>query len=121
LKVHKKNINALIAIPTYNEAQKIPKLLEQLEAWKKDVIVIDDGSSDETIAAVERMGFNCFSRGSNVGLSGFYQTAKKHASAHNYSHLIAIDGDGQHDPQRIPEFIHSLQYYDLVSGNRFDF
>jgi glycosyltransferase involved in cell wall biosynthesis len=114
----KKNIKALIAVPTFNEAQNVSKLLVRLEQWKQDVLVIDDGSLDKTKDIVERMGFNCFSRESNIGLAGFYETAKRHALKHNYTHLVAIDGDGQHDPGYIPEFIRALQHYDFVSGNR---
>ncbi|MEI7499041.1 MAG: glycosyltransferase family 2 protein [Bacteroidota bacterium] len=119
MKAPEKTIKPLIAIPTYNEAQNISDLLVRLKAWKLDVIVIDDGSHDETIGVVKKMGFNFFSRSSNIGLAGFYATAKIHALKNNYTHLIAIDGDGQHDPRYIPAFIQALQHYDLVSGDRF--
>ncbi|MEI6434850.1 MAG: glycosyltransferase family 2 protein [Bacteroidota bacterium] len=119
MKKPEKNIHALIAVPAYNEEQNIPKLLTLLEPWKKDVIVIDDGSDDLTVSLARDRNFFCFTRESNLGLSAFYSTAKDHAIKHNYTHIVAIDGDGQHDPQYIPEFISALQHYDLVSGNRF--
>ena len=112
-------IKALIAVPVFNEERNISHLLSRLEQWKEDVLVIDDASRDKTARLVTEMGFQCISRKSNIGLSGFYLTAKKHALKNNYTHLISIDGDGQHDPAYIPEFIYALQKYDLVSGNRF--
>ena len=114
-----KKIKALIAVPTYNEEQHISRFLLQLEPWRKDVLVIDDCSNDNTVILVKSAGFSCFHRNSNQGLSGFYHTAINHAGKSGYTHLIAIDGDGQHDPQYIPEFLATLKEFDLVSGNRF--
>jgi len=117
---HSKDIvRALIAIPAYNEEQNIQNLLAKLGTWKKDVVVIDDGSEDKTASLVRESGFTCLSRESNLGLSEFFRTAKEYGLRHDYTHLIALDGDGQHDPQYIPQFIKALEKYDLVSGNRF--
>ncbi len=117
---HSKDIvRALIAIPAYNEEQNIQNLLAKLGTWKKDVVVIDDGSEDKTASLVRESGFTCISRESNLGLSEFFRTAKEYGLRHDYTHLIALDGDGQHDPQYIPQFIIALEKYDLVSGNRF--
>lgn len=113
------NINVLIAVPAFNEARNIPGLLKKLEPWKIDVLVIDDGSTDNSPELVRRKGFSCFSRETNLGLSAFYNTAKEHGLTHGYTHLIAIDGDGQHDPAYIPAFINALMKYDLVTGERF--
>ncbi len=114
-----KNIQALIAIPTYNEDRNISDLLCLMEAWKQDLIVIDDGSDDQTVRVVKDMGFTCLSKESNEGLSGFFSTAKLYAVNKKYTHLVALDGDGQHDPGYIPEFIRALAHNDFVSGTRF--
>lgn len=114
-----KNIRVLIAVPAYNEEKNIPYLLDLLEPWKKDVFVIDDGSNDGTASCVREKGFRCFSRESNLGLTGFYATAKAYAEQNKYTHLISVDGDGQHDPGYISTFIDELQRYDFVSGDRF--
>ena len=119
MRYSKKNIKALIAIPTYNEARNISDLLCLMEPWKQDLIVIDDGSDDQTVGVVTDMGFACLSKEWNEGLTGFFSTAKLHAIKQNYTHIIAIDGDGQHDPGYIPEFIRALAHYDFVSGARF--
>ncbi|MEI6882923.1 MAG: glycosyltransferase family 2 protein [Bacteroidota bacterium] len=113
------DINVLIAVPALNEERNIPSLLKRLEPWKMDVLVIDDGSTDNTPEMVRRMGYSCFSRESNLGLSAFYRTAREHGLTHGYTHLITIDADLQHDPEYIPAFISALGKYDLVSGDRF--
>ena len=112
-------IYPLIAIPALNEEWNILNLLEGLRPWEKDVIVIDDGSRDNTVRLVKESGFNVISRGFNAGLACFYNTARDFAVTHNYTHLIAMDADGQHDPACIPKFIKALEHYDLVSGDRF--
>jgi glycosyltransferase involved in cell wall biosynthesis len=114
-----KAVRALIAIPAFNEAQNILYVLSALEQWKKDVVVIDDGSLDNTAQLVIRFGFECHRQSSNKGLAGFYKTAGDIARSKGYSHLIALDGDGQHDPGCIPKFLKALETADLVSGNRF--
>ena len=113
------NINVLIAIPAFNEERNIRSLLERLDPWKTDVLIIDDGSADHTPEMVRRMGYSCFSRETNMGLSAFYRTAREHGLTHGYTHLITIDADLQHDPGYIPAFINALGKYDLVSGDRF--
>lgn len=109
----------MIAIPVFNVELHLPALLPMLNPWKNDVLLIDDGSSDNTVEIIRSMGFSFFRRDSNIGLSGFYSTAMNHAAAAGYTHLIALDGDGQHDPAYIPDFIKALRHSDLVSGNRF--
>lgn len=113
------NQHTLIAIPAFNEERNIRNLLEQLRPWEKDVIVIDDGSSDNTVRLVKESGFNLISKGFNAGLASFYNTARAFAIANNYTHLVAADSDGQHDPACIPEFIKALENNDLVTGDRF--
>ncbi|MEI6456968.1 MAG: glycosyltransferase family 2 protein [bacterium] len=112
-------VRPLIAIPAYNEERNIAALLSRLHPWKNDVIVIDDGSTDRTASLVKNLGFDCFSNKVNLGLSGFYSTAGKYALEHGYTHIIALDADGQHEPDHIPEFIGKLHQFELVSGDRF--
>jgi glycosyltransferase involved in cell wall biosynthesis len=112
-------IELLIAIPAYNEEKEIPQLLGLLKPWKKDVVVIDDGSTDQTAKCVIEHGFHCISLGSNQGLGSVYSTVKRYAVEKGYTHILAIDADGQHDTVHIPEFAEKLKQFDLVCGNRF--
>lgn len=113
------NRNPLIAVPAFNEERNIIDLLKKLKPWKKDVVVIDDGSTDNTVNLVKESGFRLFARGFNAGIAGFYSTATDIAVKNNYTRLIALDADGQHDPAYIPAFIDAMEHHDLVSGDRF--
>jgi glycosyltransferase involved in cell wall biosynthesis len=119
MKGGERHIRALIAIPAYNEAQRIGNLLLQLEQWKDDVFVIDDGSADQTARLVSGLGFRCHSQQVNSGLTAAYSLAEKFALKNGYTHIPAIDADGQHDPRCIPAFLEAMTRFDLVSGNRF--
>ncbi len=115
------SIKLLIAVPAYNEEKDLPHLLEQLEPWKEDVLVIDDGSLDQTAKCIIEKGFKFMQMETNQGLAMFYRNAALHASKNGYTHLLAIDADGQHDTSYIPAFREKLHQYDLVTGNRFHF
>ena len=114
-----KKARILIAIPAYNEERNLPGLLKLLVPRKKDVLVVDDNSHDNTVAIVKEMGYSCLSNKKNIGLSAFFMAVRWHAVRPHYTHIISIDADGQHDPRYLPEFIEALTHFDLVSGNRF--
>lgn len=119
MKEDDRHIRALIALPAYNEEQRIGGVLMQLGHWKDDVIVIDDGSTDNTARLVSGLGFRCQSLQVNSGLTAVYTLAEKWAVENNYTHVLTLDADGQHDAQYIPAFLKAMEKYDLVSGSRF--
>jgi len=113
------SIKALIAIPAYNEETRISSLLRKLGPWKNQVLVVDDASTDHTYHEITKEGFRCYRNMVNTGLSGFYKVAWDFAAAHGYTHILSLDGDGQHDPAYIPLFITALRENTIVVGNRF--
>ena len=110
----------LIAIPAYNEAKNIGAVLSSISDNKDDIVVIDDGSTDKTKDIVSDFGINCISHQNNLGLSAAYNSMFNYADKHGYTHLVTLDGDGQHDPIFIPQFIDKLDTFDFVIGNRFN-
>jgi glycosyltransferase involved in cell wall biosynthesis len=114
-----RHIRTLIALPAYNEEQHIGDVLMQLGQWKDDVIVIDDGSTDNTARLVTGLGFRCHSLQINSGLTAVYTLAEKLAVTNKYTHILTLDADGQHDAQYIPAFLKAMEKYDLVLGSRF--
>lgn len=112
-------IRALIAVPTYNEEARIAALLKELEPWHNDVLLVDDASTDNTFAMIQEAGFRCYRHKLNEGLSGFYKVARDYTRIKGYSHLICLDGDGQHEPAYIPNFLEALKRHSFVVGNRF--
>lgn len=117
-----KNVNqnrVLIAIPAFNEANRIGNILEKVECFNDNVLFVDDGSTDLTGQMIENAGFNCIRNRLNLGLTEFYNTVLKYAVENHYTHLLTLDSDGQHEPDFIQEFITRMEKYDLVIGNRF--
>jgi glycosyltransferase involved in cell wall biosynthesis len=92
----------LAIIPCHNEVDSIGPLLREFErdAPFCDVLVVDDGSSDGTHAAVDGSA-RCARLPTNLGIGGAVQTGIKFAAANGYDYCIQIDGDGQHPPSEI--------------------
>jgi glycosyltransferase involved in cell wall biosynthesis len=109
----------LIAIPAFNEASRIGNILKKVDCLKDQVLFVDDGSTDLTGQMIENAGFSCIRHKINLGLTHFYETVLKYAVENNYTHLLTLDSDGQHEPDFIQEFITMMESYDLVIGNRF--
>ncbi len=109
----------LVAIPAYNEAKYIEELLSSLSEYQSDLVVINDGSTDNTYEIVKKMGVNIISHKTNLGLAAAYNSMFNYADKYNYTHMVTLDGDGQHDTSYIPQFIDKLDEYDFITGNRF--
>jgi len=113
------NKNILIAIPAFNEEKQIREVLDKLSAYRDQAIIVNDGSKDTTEALIRESGFAFITHSINWGLTEFYKTSIDYALRNNYTHMITLDSDGQHDPDDIGAFIEKLEHYDLVVGNRF--
>jgi hypothetical protein len=114
---------ALIAIPVYNEAATIEPVLGALRSAvpELDVLVIDDGSSDDTPAILSRLGQRTATHCCNLGYGRAVQTALKYAQQHGYDALITCDADGQHRPADVRRLYDaSLDgSFDVLIGSRF--
>jgi glycosyltransferase involved in cell wall biosynthesis len=111
--------NVLISIPAYNEEKYISVILNQLSSYKKYVLVVNDGSTDNTEQLIRESGFTSISNSINWGVTEFYKTSLEYAIKNNYTHMITLDSDGQHDPSFVEDFIKKLEHFDLIVGNRF--
>lgn len=87
-----------IAIPAYNEARSIRALAEQALAQCPRVIVVDDGSSDDTAAQLQDLPVTLLRHAANRGKASGLRSAFAHALVHGAQAVITLDGDGQHDP-----------------------
>lgn len=117
---------ALVIIPAYNEAASLPALIGMFRALPTpcDVLVIDDGSTDQTRAAVSELrsaGVRLISLPCNLGVGGAVQTGLLYALRHGYDVAVQVDGDGQHPPAEIPKLVAALRQGggDMVIGSRF--
>jgi glycosyltransferase involved in cell wall biosynthesis len=110
----------LVALPVYNEAKHVVGVLDQVRQFSRDVLVVDDGSTDDTPAVLAGLrDVQVLSHPKNRGYGAALRTAFHYACANDYDVLVTIDCDGQHEPMRIPHFVAACRGVDVVSGSRY--
>lgn len=113
----------LFIIPAYNEAPMLPQLIAEIEekAPDFDYVIINDGSTDETIDVCRQHNLHAVHLIANLGIGGAVQAGYKYALENGYDIAIQLDGDGQHDPGSAPEMIAPILngQADFVIGSRF--
>lgn len=111
---------ALTALPVFNEEAHVASVLAEVRRYSQDVLVVDDGSTDGTPAALRRVaGVEVVRHEQNRGYGAALKTAFAYAAENKYDVVVTIDCDGQHQPQRIPQFAASCAHADIVSGSRY--
>jgi len=103
-----------VIVPAYNEEDNIKAVIEKIPE-KHKIIVVDDGSEDNTSRIVKSLGHDVVSIKKNSGKGRACLTGVKKSKT-NY--CILIDGDGQLDPKEIPRMVKSLRKADIVIGER---
>jgi glycosyltransferase involved in cell wall biosynthesis len=112
-------------VPVFNEASHIVDVLQEVAKHAEDIVVIDDGSSDETAQILaEQRGIAVLTHDQNQGYGAALRTAFEFALDKQYDVLVTIDCDGQHEPRLIPELANRVfpkgeQPVDIVSGSRY--
>lgn len=109
----------LIIIPAYNEACHIKFLLINMLPYKENVIIIDDGSDDNTQEQVSDLGFRCIRNDKNLGIAACISRGIKYAVDKGIEKVLLMDADGQHNPAYIPEFLKKLDDCSFVFGCRY--
>jgi len=111
---------AIVVIPAYNEAGAIGRVVRGLRAWGAPVVVVDDGSTDETVARAEEAGATVLSNGGNKGKGEALIRGFKYALEQGRELILTFDGDGQHDPALLPLFLNAREIHqaDIVVGRR---
>jgi dolichol-phosphate mannosyltransferase len=118
---------ALIIIPTFNEAENIQKLINEIFSldfgdYKIDILVIDDNSTDGTASLVKSLNnerVSMIERPSKMGLGTAYITGFKYAIEKNYDYVYEMDADFSHDPKSLKSFLDKMPENDLVIGSRY--
>jgi len=115
--------NILIIVPAYNEEQNIKRVIEDLNNSNIDIdiLIVNDGSSDNTALIVRDLGVKLLDLASNLGIGGAVQSGFKFAKKYNYDIAIQFDGDGQHLASEIYKLINPINNgnADVVIGSRF--
>lgn len=111
----------LVAIPAFNEEATIASVVREARTHADCVVVVDDGSEDDTARLAEEAGAIVVRHERNLGYGAALKTAFREAKLRNAEHLVVLDGDGQHNPTDVSKFV-SVQREtgaDVVTGNRF--
>ncbi len=115
-------MNTLVVIPAYNEERHLPMLLQRLQRVVSldHVLVVDDGSQDQTATVARRAGAQVLQNPENRGKGySLYQGFRRALTA-GYEAVITLDADLQHPPEKIPEFLKKAEEgYHVVVGSRF--
>jgi dolichol-phosphate mannosyltransferase len=112
----------LTALPVYNEADTVNPVLDEVVQYSDNVLVVDDGSTDRTSEILaSRKDVTLVTHPENRGYGAALITAFEYAIAHKFDVLVTIDCDGQHEPQRIQEFVAACHECsaDIISGSRY--
>ena len=112
------NKNVWVIIPAYNEGEKILNVIGKTKKYIENIIVVDDGSKDNTVEIAEKTGVKVLKHIINLGKGAALKTGCEFALSRKAKILIAIDADGQHDPAEIPKFLKELIGTDIVFGYR---
>src|SRR4051794_28553607 len=121
-------MRSMVVVPTYNECDTIPKLLDQLldRPVEPDILVVDDNSPDGTAALVKAAiaaapgRIHLLERPGKQGLGRAYAAGFAYAIKHGvYDVIVQMDADGSHDPDDVDRLVQSTEDADLVIGSRY--
>ncbi|MDA0991695.1 MAG: glycosyltransferase family 2 protein, partial [Verrucomicrobia bacterium] len=94
-----------VIVPAYHEAGRIGGVVARIRGHCDAIVVIDDGSSDETAAEAEAAGAHVIRHQTNQGKGVALETGFDYAATQGVEFVITMDADGQHDPVHIAEFV----------------
>ena len=113
----------LVVIPALNEAEQIAQVVQQVkkEVPEAQVLVVNDGSSDQTEQKAVAAGAKVLSHPFNMGYGVALQTGYKYARQYGFDYVLQMDGDGQHDPRYLQGLLKEVQEggVDVAIGSRF--
>tara|TARA_Y100001968_G_scaffold330014_1_gene380726 strand:- start:4246 stop:4980 length:735 start_codon:yes stop_codon:yes gene_type:complete len=114
----------LVIVPTYNERDNLPGIVEALGKLSVDMLVVDDNSPDGTGAMADEFAekheyVHVLHRKEKNGLGRAYCAGFEWALENDYEFVFEMDGDFSHDPADIPRFIEEARNADLVLGTRY--
>ena len=115
--------DTLIILPAYNEGEVIRRVIEDIRDHVSgvDILVVNDGSTDDTSKAARDVGVFVVDLPINLGIGGAVQTGFQFARDYGYSYAMQFDGDGQHKGSEIPKLLDRIKKgsADVIVGSRF--
>jgi hypothetical protein len=115
--------DTVVFIPAWNEQENLAAVLDELRAElpEADVLVVDDGSTDATVAVAREHGADVLSFGENRGLRAGIAAGYRWALEHGYAYCGRVDADGQHPPAELARLLELVRAdaCDVAVGSRF--
>ena len=111
----------LVVIPAWNEAASVAGVVDEVRSAVPgaDILVVDDGSSDQTAIRARAAGALVAELPINLGVGGAMRTGFRFAKRRAYDAVVQVDADGQHDASYLPAVLAGLDHADVVIGARF--
>jgi glycosyltransferase involved in cell wall biosynthesis len=110
----------LVAIPVYNEERHLKGVLQQVQRYSPQILVVNDGSTDRTPELLaQHADLHVVTHEKNRGYGAALVSAFNYALSTDCDVLVTMDCDGQHEPARIPVLLEAIHDADIVSGSRY--
>ena len=112
----------LVVIPAWNEQASVGHVVEEVRQVRPDahVLVVNDGSTDDTAGVARRAGAEVLTLPYNLGVGGAMRAGFRFAQWRDHDVVVQIDADGQHDPRDLDALLGRLDEANVVIGARFD-
>jgi len=118
-KNHRDKQSIIAVIPAYNEEKNIGEVIRKCKQYVHQIIVVDDGSQDNTLQVAKSMKVITIANEKNKGKTDALKRGFARGINEDGQIFILIDGDGQHNPEEIPLFLEKIREgFDLVIGAR---
>ncbi|AOW80405.1 glycosyl transferase family 2 [Halodesulfurarchaeum formicicum] len=112
-------MRTVAVVPAYNEADAVGSVIDGTREYVDEVVVVDDGSTDETKEVAREHGARVLEHTFNTGVGGAVRTGYRYAIEADYDFVVQVDADGQHDPSQIPRLLSAADEADMVIGSRY--
>jgi len=118
---NKRNAVIMAIIPAYDESKNIAKIVSETAKYVTSIIVVDDGSHDNTAELAASMNAKVVRNRHNAGKGAALKRGLVECLKYNPDIVITLDGDGQHDPADIPKLLEPIENEeaDMVIGSRY--
>ncbi|MBS3133079.1 glycosyltransferase family 2 protein [Candidatus Woesearchaeota archaeon] len=103
-----------VIIPAFNEGRRIAEVVREVKEYSKNIVVVDDGSKDNTHQIAKKTNAVVLRHLINLGKGAALRTGAEYANANGADAILFIDSDGQHPPKGIPKLAKELENADIV-------
>ncbi len=114
-------MSLLVVIPAFNEENSIRNVIQDIRVHipSASILVVDDGSKDNTVKVAEATKVKVLSLPFNVGVGGALRVGFLYAHRNSFTQVLQIDADGQHKAEHAKILLESGDGFDIVIGSRF--